>query len=355
MPFERMKTKSASARCGLLAGGNWILDQVKVIASYPQPEQLVQIQAQHQCAGGGPHNVLLTLAKAGAPFPLFAAGLVGKDPAGDAILDECRKQKVDTKLLTATPKAATSYTDVMSEARGGRRTFFHYRGANALWCGEGLDFKKLKVRNFHLGYLLLLDGLDEADPLYGTRAARLLHTAQQAGVRTSVDVVTEDSDRYREIVPHALKYTDHLILNELEAARITGFKTREADGKIDTVSLRHAAGALLQMGVKELVVIHFPEGGFARTRKGEDVWQPSVKLPAKLVTGTNGAGDAFAAGFLWGLHEEWAVSKCLEIAVALAAACCTDPTTTGGIKTLAACQALAKKYRYNPPLERTDY
>ena len=181
------------------------------------------------------------------------------------------------------------------------------------------------------------------------------YCARPAGVRTSVDVITEDSDRYRDIVPPALKYTDCLILNELETARITGFKTREPDGKLDTVSLRHAAGALLQLGVKELIVIHFPEGSFARTRKGEDVWQPSVKLPAKAVAGTNGAGDAFAAGFLWGLHEEWPVTKCLETAVALAAACCTDPTTTGGIKSLASCQAMAKKYRYNPPLERTDF
>ena len=353
--YLRMKNKSASARSGLLAGGNWILDQVKVIDAYPQPEKLAQIQAQHHCTGGAPHNVLLTLAKAGAPFPLLAAGLVGKDAAGDAILADCKQHKVDTKLLTATPKAATSYTDVMSEVRGGRRTFFHYRGAHALWHGEGLDFKKPKIRNFHLGYLLLLDGLDEADPLYGTRAARLLATAQAAGVRTSVDVITEDSDRYRDIVPPALKYTDCLILNELETARITGFKTREPDGKLDTVSLRHAAGALLQLGVKELIVIHFPEGSFARTRKGEDVWQPSVKLPAKAVAGTNGAGDAFAAGFLWGLHEEWPVTRCLETAVALAAACCTDPTTTGGIKSLASCQAMAKKYRYNPPLERTDF
>lgn len=350
-----MKNKPATARRGLLAGGNWILDQVKVISAFPQPEQLVAIQSVHHCTGGGPHNVLLSLAKAGAPFPLHAAGLLGKDAAGADILEDCRKHKVDTKLLLQTPKAATSFTDAMSEAQGGRRTFLHYRGANALWRGDGLDFKKLKVRHFHLAYLLLLDGMDQADPLYGTHAARVLAAAQAAGVRTSVDVITENSDRYREIVPHALKFTDYLLLNEHEASRITGFKTREPNGQLDTVSLRHAAGALLQLGVKDLVVIHFPEGGFARTRKGEDVWQPSVKLPAKAIAGTTGAGDAFAAGFLWGLHEEWPVAKCLETAAVLAAACCTDPTTTGGIKSLSACQALAKKHRFNPPLERTDF
>ena len=44
---------------------------------------------------------------------------------------------------------------------------------------------------------------------------------------------------------------------------------------IERLGLRHAAGAILQHGVKELVVIHFPEGCFARTRDGKDHWQLS--------------------------------------------------------------------------------
>ena len=56
----------------------------------------------------------------------------------------------------------------MTERGNGRRTFFHARGANALWQGDDLDFKKLNARIFHLGYLLLLDALDEPDPRYGT-------------------------------------------------------------------------------------------------------------------------------------------------------------------------------------------
>src|SRR4051812_39950955 len=41
-----MKTKSANGRCGLLAGGNWIIDQVKIVDVYPQREQLANIRAQ---------------------------------------------------------------------------------------------------------------------------------------------------------------------------------------------------------------------------------------------------------------------------------------------------------------------
>src|SRR5438093_11893777 len=143
-----MKSKPSSARCGLLAGGNWIIDQVKLIDVYPQREQLANISRQAQGTGGAPYNVLIDLAKLGAPFPLFAAGLVGKDALGDAILADCRKHQIDTKCLHAVSDAATSYTDVMTEESAGRRTFFHLRGANALWRGEDLDFRKIKARMF---------------------------------------------------------------------------------------------------------------------------------------------------------------------------------------------------------------
>src|SRR6185436_11459612 len=108
--------------------------------------------------------------------------LVGKDAFGDQVLAECKKHKIDTKFLKATTAADTSYTDVMTEQNGGRRTFFHYRGANALWRGDDLDFSKIKAKLFHLGYLLLLDALDEPDAKFGTKAARMLASAQEAGI-----------------------------------------------------------------------------------------------------------------------------------------------------------------------------
>jgi len=350
-PYQFMKGKSASTRAGLLAGGNWIIDQVKLIDAYPQPEHLGNILSQHQGTGGAPYNVLLDLAILGAGFPLAAAGLVGKDALGSLILADCQKHRIDTRFLTPTAEAPTSYTDVMTEKATGRRTFFHHRGANAFWDAKGLDFNKTKAKIFHLGYLLLLDKLDQPDAKYGTKAARLLAAAQAAGLKTSIDVVSEDSDRFNKIVTPALKYVDYCILNEIEAGKTAGFKARGADGKLDTVALRHTAGALLQQGVRELVIIHFPEGGFARDRKGLDVWQSSLKLPNNFIAGSAGAGDAFCAGMLLGLHEEWDLQRCLLTAVCAAAASLSHPTCTEGMKPLSACLALAKKFGVRPPLE----
>ncbi|MCX6924557.1 MAG: carbohydrate kinase family protein [Verrucomicrobia bacterium] len=349
-----MKNKNANDRCGLLAGGNWIIDQVKMIDVYPQPEQLTNIRSQSQGTGGAPYNVLVDLARSGAPFPLFAAGFVGQDALGEHNLATCRQHQIDVQHLRTTPKAPTSYTDVMTEQGDGRRTFFHARGANALWRGDDLDFEKSKVRVFHLGYLLLLDALDQPDARFGTKAARLLARAQAAGVKTSADVVSEDSDRFARIVNPALKHVDYCILNEIEAGKTTGFKVRLPEGQLDTIALRHAAGALLQQGVGELVVIHFPEGAFARTRRGDDFWQSSLKLPPKYIAGTVGAGDAFCSGVLYGLHEGWDLQRCLLTGVCVAAASLAHATCTSGVKSLSTSLALARKFRFAPALNTGD-
>jgi sugar/nucleoside kinase (ribokinase family) len=349
-----MKAKKISRR-GILGGGNWIIDRVKLIDVYPKPETLANISSEARGTGGSPYNILIDLAKLGAGFPLSAAGLVGADELGKEILKHCKQHKVDTKQLSVSKEAATSYTDVMTESDSGRRTFFHYRGANAEWTGNELAFDQTKAKIFHLGYLLLLDALDQPNKKYGTNAAALLAKAQAAGLKTSIDVVSEDSDRFSKIVLPALKYTDYCILNEVEAGQTTGFKVREADGGLDTVAIKHAAGELLQAGIREIVVIHFPEGAFARTKDGMDVWQSSLKLPKKQIKGSAGAGDAFCAGVLMGLHEGWGLQKSLYTGVCVAAASLSDPTCTGGVGSLDSCHALAKKYRPRPKLDEIDY
>jgi sugar/nucleoside kinase (ribokinase family) len=102
------------------------------------------------------------------------------------------------------------------------------------------------------------------------------------------------------------------------------------------------------------VAIHFPEGGFCRTRKGEDHWQMSLNVPAKAIAGTAGAGDAFCAGVLFGLHEGWELQRCLQLAVCAAAASLLDSTCTAGMKPLKQVLELPRKYRPRPPLEPQD-
>ena len=143
-----MNQEVPNNRSGLLAGGNWIIDQVKMIDVYPGHEQLANISGQSQGTGGSPYNVLLDLAKLGASFPLVGAGLVGQDALGEYIIDDCRSHNIDPSFISVSPGTSTSYTDVMTEIEGGRRTFFITGGPMRLGMGVILIFPRAVQRFF---------------------------------------------------------------------------------------------------------------------------------------------------------------------------------------------------------------
>jgi sugar/nucleoside kinase (ribokinase family) len=186
---------------------------------FPQQDALASILRESSSNGGGAYNVLVDLAQMGAPFSLEAVGLVGDDANGQVIFSDCAARGIDTKQLQITRDAATSYTDAMSVESTGRRTFFHRRGANALLDASHFDFTQTRAKMFHLGYLLLLDSLDLFSSTHGTVAAEVLDKAQAAGLRTSIDLVSEDSARFPQIVLPSLRYVDYAFLNEFEAGR----------------------------------------------------------------------------------------------------------------------------------------
>lgn len=328
------------SRSGILAAGNFIVDKVKTIDVYPAQDCLANIQAVDTCNGGGPFNLLVDLAHMECGFPLSAAGLVSElDDEGRYVRSFLEERGVDTSMLGTTDQARTSYTDVMSVADTGRRTFFHYRGANALLGPDHLRLEGSNAKLFYLGYLLLLDGLDKVED-GETGAAVVLNRARELGMVTAVDCVSEDSHRFREVVLPALHHSDIVFMNEIEAERTTGMQVQ------DPSSCDRVARELLRQGVGKAVFLHMPYGAYAKAATGEAAWQSSVKLPAERIAGAVGAGDAFAAGVLAGWHEDLDLATCLKQGVCVAASCLTHPTTSGGVKSLAECLALGDQYGF---------
>ena len=335
----------SNSRNGILAGGNWIVDSVKIIDTWPQQDALANIHSTSKGTGGSPFNVLVDLAIMGVPFPLEAVGLVGDDDNGRWIVEECGRHGIGTAALQHTEAAPTSYTDVMTVAASGRRTFFHARGANALLDAGHFDFTKAGAKIFHLGYLLLLDKLDVPSATHGTVAAEVLARATEAGLKTSIDCVSEDSDRFARIVTPTLRHVDTCIMNEFEAGRVTGRKVRNGE-TLDRAVLREAMGALLDAGVREQVVVHFPEGACVLKHGGEWHEHGSVRLPAGYIKGAAGAGDAFTAGVLLGWHEGLPVDEWLRLGVCAAAANLRDVTCTRGLLPRAECLALGERFGF---------
>lgn len=339
-------------RTGITAAGNWIVDRVKTCDCLPGRGMLANVQSEEWSSGGAPANVLADLANLEAAFPLAGMGMVGIDEDAEYILDRFRRLGVDVSGIVQTDAAPTSYTDVMNEAGTGDRVFFHNRGANRLFEPRHVPVSELDCRIFHLGYLLLLDGMDARDDRFGTRAARLLHDLQQEGIKTSVDVVSEESDRFPAIVPPALEYVDYLIINEIEAGRITEIEVRDPNDEIDGPSLVEAVDALFQLGDMEMTAVHMPEGVYVRDREGNKYCRGSLDLPSDFIAGAVGAGDAFCAGMLYGLHEGWGYERSADLGTACAAAAMSVNGASEGVKPLEEVQTLEKRFgRREPPVE----
>lgn len=316
-------------RKGIVCGGNLLMDYIKMVDVWPAEGMLANIDSLEKNPGGAVYNVLVDLAKMEVGIPLHAVGLMGDDPIGDEILDLLAKNKINIDFVFKAPGAKTSYTDVITVKSSGQRTFFHYRGAHRLLDPSYFTRVETNARIFHLGYLLGLDALDVPEKEYGTRAARVLASLREKGYETAVDVISEDSQRYAEVVTPCLRYIDYFIINEIEAQKITGAEIRK-NNVIDRTALEKAARQMMRMGVRSFVVIHFPEGAIAADRNGEITSMGSFKIAGKEIKGTVGAGDAFCAGVLYGLHEDLDLREVLRIGHASAYFNLKDSTSTGG-------------------------
>lgn len=322
-------------RRGIISVGNWLVDSIKFIDSYPARGNLSVIRRIEEGLGGCSHNVLVDLARLESGIPLYAGGCIGDDRFGRMVMQAINDNGIDGANMTVLPGVPTSYTDVMSETGGAAtRTFFHCCGANAELTPEMVLNADVPARIFHLGYLLLLDKLDDEDPNYGVVAARVLDGLQQKGYKTSVDVVSEEGDRFRKVVLPCLPYTDYLIVNEVEAGACLGIDLRNTAGEILWKDVEKAAVALLEKGVKELCVIHFPEGGVAVRKDGCACVRKSHTVPSSEIVSAVGAGDAFCAGCLYAIHEDYSLDRMLEFANASARFNLFSATSTGGAPTL---------------------
>jgi sugar/nucleoside kinase (ribokinase family) len=352
MASRREPTPGAypGARSGVLCAGTVVVDVSKVIDHYPPLDHIAIIEEFSVGTGGPGLNLAVDLTRLGSTFPVSFAGVVGDDAHGDHIVGACSEAGIDTSRLVRVAGADTSFTDAMVERRGGRRTFFHHVGANALLTDDLVDVEGSTARILHLGAPGLHPRLDATGPDGRNGWVRLLERAQRAGIRTNLELVSLERTRMTEVAGPCLPHLDTIVINDLEAAALTGspLEVSGADDPVPWLELEQGARNLLELGVARLAVVHFPAGCVAAAPGGR-VWrQGSVRVPADVVRSTTGAGDAFAAGVVHGLHEDWPVEQSLRLGVAAAASCLTSPTTSQGVASAPEALAAAERWGHRP-------
>ena len=345
MATDIMKTEApygCSTRPGIAVAGNLVADVVKNIDRYPGIGMLSSIRSVSRGVGGSVPNVGIDLKRIDPSLPVNGIGCVGEDDYGRFLLSELAQAGVDTSRVKVLKDVPTSFSDVMS-LPGGERTFFHARGANALFAPEDVELCGLDCEILHIAYILLLARFDAPDPEYGTAMARFLHSVQQKGVRTSVDMVTDSGMDYAVKVLPALKYCDYFIVNEVECCSVWGLDARDKNGTLRVDAVREAMERSLEEGVKRKVVVHAREGGFCLSGDGF-FFSPSLCLPPEMIRGSVGAGDAFCAGTLYGIYHCWDDEKTLSFACACAACSLTKADAVSGMRSMEEVLSFAERY-----------
>ena len=331
------------ARRGFLTAGCWCVDRNITVPHWPGEDVVVRVLSTERAGGGPGCNLALDIRRLDPAMPVATTGLVGDDEAGDFLKALAEENGLDHRWLIQAKGVPTQVTDAYMSLASGRRTHVVFEGSNNVVTPPDLRVDGSKAKIFHLG----LPGIHEIlDAPYGPHAngwVEVLMRARAEGMLTNFELVTVAPERIRALVRPCLPHLSTLVVNDFEIGALADMVTVR-DGKTDRDACMAAAERVLALGSMEVIAVHYVGGASLVARDGARLFKPSVRVPEAAVVGANGAGDAFASGFLYGIHEGWAYDACLTLAHATAAACIRAPGTYDGVMSVAECLALAQKW-----------
>jgi len=276
--------------------------------------------------GGCAANAAIALARLGVRAGVVAK--VGDDHFGVFVEDELSAAGLDVTGIGRVAGLGTSKT-VIVPVNGEDRRFIHTFGANAALSAADLRPALAAAPDvLYIGGFLVLPALRQDE------LAEELRLARRAGTRVVFDVVAPAGRALSlDDVAGVLPEVDYFVPNDDEAAALTG----ESDP-------RRQAERLLALGAGT-VVVTLGERGLVAV-DGEGV----IELPAPHVdfVEPSGAGDAFAAGLVYGLLQGWPLRRSLEFASAIGASACTHLGCTAGLFTRAEADSFLESHAACP-------
>lgn len=233
--------------------------------------------------GGAPGNTASGLGKLGIPVSFI--GKVGSDPFGEFLRSSLNKYKVNTDGLVMSKEDRTTLAFV-SLTQKGERDFYFYKGAHDTVHPTEVSLPT-DTFLFHFG------SLTQISVSANRSTEKLITQAKRDGAILSYDpnvreALWGDLHRARLVILDTARHVHMMKLNE-EEAHLLSKKS----------SIEEAAAALYTDNLDVLIITLADQGCFYKTKQFEGR-VPSIKV--KTVD-TTGAGDAFNAGFIYGLYK----------------------------------------------------
>jgi sugar/nucleoside kinase (ribokinase family) len=281
----------------------------------PQAGGLQFIRSLSLTSGGNVCNAGIAMAKLG--MKVAAAGLVGDDVLGRAMLERLRHFGMDVAHVSISNGAQTCATVVAVET-GGERCFFHAPGVTQLLDAaafRGCFDLFRRCAWVQIGYFGLLPALTPALP-------ELLRELRQIapGTKIALDTVNPPAEM-RQLAP-ILPHIDLFAPSRTEAATLTGEKDPQSMAGVFREQLSDSAIIGIKLD---------SEGCYL------DDGRAHVLVPAYPVNvvDTTGAGDTWFGGLLTSLRRDMPLEQCGRLANRVAADCCTALGASAGVRTLA--------------------
>ncbi len=283
--------------------------------------------------GGSAANTIYGLAKLGMKTGF--SSVVGDDEEGKILLQNFQAVGVDTSQIKVKPKAKTGKVLCLSD-RQGRRSLYVLPGANNLLTTDDLDLSYInRAKMLHLAsfaddrqFKVSLESMDRLD----------------SAVKISFAPGTLYASKGLKALAPILSRTYLLFINQDELRQLTGEE------------IKVGVERCLEQGCQK-VVVTFGKGerlgkaaavGYIGDAENEYIIEPA-RRDTRAEVDTTGAGDAFAAGFIYGLLKGKELKECGLLGDIVAHFCITKIGAQDGLPTL---NQLTKRYRelYNQEL-----
>jgi sugar/nucleoside kinase (ribokinase family) len=330
-------------RRGFITGGTWCVDNNRMVAHWPEEDSITQFIEEERHGGGSGCNFALDIKHLDSEMPVETITIVGNDESGRFLRSLAEEAGIGHTQMHVSADATTQWTDAFISKASGRRTHIFNPGVSDVLTPDHFDFSSTTARYLHLGLPGVHKQLDRKWQGDVNGWVAVLKRARAAGLKTNLELASIKPERLAELVRPCLAHLDLIIVNDSEIGALSGIDTLTG-GVTDIAACQRAARHVLENGAMELVVVHCPVIAIAVTRDGRVFTKPSTQIPRELVLGANGAGDAFAAGMLYGLHEGWSVDNSLILAHAAAAASLRSLSTTGAVEPWQKCLELADQW-----------
>lgn len=289
----------------ILCYGVLCVDQVLRLPVHPDPDGHGRILSESEHIGGEATNTAATLSRLGLPVKLVG-NAIGEDRRGDFFLREIRRfSGLDSSGVSVDYSVRTPHTTILSVSDGTRAILGHFP-----------DMRSAALKPEDLDGTSLLT----VDPFLGENATRAAALAKERGVPILTIETSPD---------HPLASCATFVINS------ASFMRRHRLGDDAEVAV-----GLLKAGARMVLTTRGTEGCRTFLENGTSASAPAFQT---TVRDTTGAGDAFRAGFICGLHYGWGLMDAIRFAAATAAVNCRSVGGCGGVESLEQVQQFLRR------------